>query len=312
VSMKRLNYFTHQFLGEQDFKDEQAYHREMRYRHNRSLHGWGVVEGLEVKKKGEREITVEPGTAIDNEGRELILTNPVSRDLSSFDRNSHTYITLSYAETWDEEDRHSAGGVGGYTRVTESPEILERRHLHADGAAVTLARVHINEVGHVHKIEMEPSVRKRAGAGLAAGWMRLPFKPVRLYPVKIDGRRVRIDEPEAELYEFIVDEFKAYCDEKGARGSMEVPVPPGATRIVGFRIAGTTSGSVEVSVYRTGWNLRENRGEDTKLFTETVQAPKFHHEVPVREGSLDESHAVAVSVKAVGAAQIWLVAAKFE
>ena len=71
--IKRLNYFTHQFLREQDFKDEQAYHLEMCRRHNRMLHGWGVVTGLEVQKKGEREITINPGTAIDKEGRELML-----------------------------------------------------------------------------------------------------------------------------------------------------------------------------------------------------------------------------------------------
>jgi len=312
VSIKRLNYFTHQFLREQDFKDEQAYHREMRYRHNRLLYGWGVMDGLEVHKKNEREITIDPGTGIDDQGRELILTHPVSRDLGSFERSSHTYITLAYAETWDEADRHSAGGVEGYTRVTESPEIQERRHHHADGATVTLARVHINDVGHIHRIDMDSSVRKRVATRQAAGWVRLSFKPVRLYPVKIDGRRVRIDEQEAELYEFIVDEFKAYCDDKGARGSMQIPVPPGATSIVGFRIAGTTNGTVEATLYRTGWNLRENKGEDSRLLTETVQGPKFHHEVVVGDGALDDSHALAVSVKAEGAAQIWLVAAKFE
>ena len=98
MSIKRLNYFTHQFLREQDFKDEQAYHREMRYRHNRLLYGWGVMDGLEVHKKNEREITIDPGTGIDDQGRELILTHSVSRDLGSFERSSHTYITLAYAD----------------------------------------------------------------------------------------------------------------------------------------------------------------------------------------------------------------------
>ena len=133
----------------------------------------------------------------------------------------------SYAETLDQADRHSGDGVEGFTRVTESPEISERRY--QDPSAVTLARVRLNDVGHVRHIDMESSVRKRIGAGGAAGWVRLAFKPVRLNPVKIDGRRDRIAHNQAEFYEFIVDEIKAYCDENGARGSMQIPVPPGAT-----------------------------------------------------------------------------------
>lgn len=310
MAMKRLNYFTHQFLREQDFKDEQAYHCAMRYQHNRALHGWGVVEGLEVRKAGEREITVEPGMAIDREGRELILPQPVSRDLGGFDRNSHTYITLVYGESWDEADRHSAGGVEGYTRITESPQVMERRHHHPEESAVTLARVHINDVGHVHRIEMDSSVRKRIST-VPQGWVRLAFKPVRLSPLKIHKEGVKIIEPDAESYDFIIDEFKAHCRDR-ARGSMQVPVPPGATRIVGFRIAGTTSGTVAVDLYRTGWNVPENKGEESNLLHEDLRGPTFHHEAKVNDGVLDESHALAVSVKAEGSSEIWLVAASFE
>jgi len=314
LPIKKLNYFTHQFLREQDFKDEQAYHVEMRRLHNRMMHGWGVVEGLEVKKKGDREITVQPGLAIDNLGREIVLTEPVSRDLSSFERSSHTFVTIAYAETWDKADHHSTGGVDGYTRVTEAHEIQERRHEPPpDGLAVTLARVHLNDIGHVGHIDMDASIRKQCGfSNPAAGWMRLPFKPTRLSPVKIDGRRVRVfSETEVEEFEFIVDEATAYCDDKGARGSMQIPVPPSAKNIVGFRIAGTTKGKVTVHLFRTGWNLHENRGEKKELFEETVHGPSFHKDIPV-ESNLDESHALAVSVRAEGETTIYLVAAKLE
>ena len=33
MSIKRLNYFNHQFLEEQDFREEQQYQIEMRRRH---------------------------------------------------------------------------------------------------------------------------------------------------------------------------------------------------------------------------------------------------------------------------------------
>ena len=46
--VKRLNYYNSQFLKENDFNDEQLYHNQMRRFHNRALHTWGIVEGLEV------------------------------------------------------------------------------------------------------------------------------------------------------------------------------------------------------------------------------------------------------------------------
>src|SRR6185436_8941650 len=46
--LKRLKYFYGQVLGPQDFQDEQTYFREKLKLHNRCLHGYGVVCGLEV------------------------------------------------------------------------------------------------------------------------------------------------------------------------------------------------------------------------------------------------------------------------
>ena len=313
MSVKRPNYYPHQLLREQDFKDEQTYHVDMRRLHHRLFHSWGIAEGLEVRKKNARELTVEPGIAVDNKGREIVLRAPVTRDLSSFDPDSHTFITIAYSELLDPADRHSAGGSEGFTRVTEMPEITERRHQPPhDGQQISLARVRLDNLANIHHIDMGPAFRKMAVANPAAGWVRLSFKPVRLNPVKIDGRRVKIgSQMEAEEFDFVVDEATAYCNEGGARGSMNIPVPPGANKISGFRIAGTTRGNVTVHLYRTGWNLQENRGEKTELLKENVRDVSFHKDVPV-DAPLDESHALAISVRAEGETVIWLVAAKFE
>jgi len=55
--IKRLNYFTGQFLEAQDFIDEQSYHLEMRRRRNRLQMGPGVLDGLGVTKTGAKEVT---------------------------------------------------------------------------------------------------------------------------------------------------------------------------------------------------------------------------------------------------------------
>ncbi|MGH9891168.1 MAG: hypothetical protein ACREA0_04135, partial [bacterium] len=72
ADIKRLQYHDGQLLDVSDFNDEQDYHREMRKRHNRSVHSCGIVEGLAVKKTGTK-ITISPGTAVDKDGQELIL-----------------------------------------------------------------------------------------------------------------------------------------------------------------------------------------------------------------------------------------------
>jgi hypothetical protein len=126
------------------------------------------------------------------------------------------------------------------------------------------------------------------------------------YGKKASGA-IKID----EAAPFNVDEVTAHCDQRGARGSMSIPVPPGAKRIVGFRVAGETKRTVTVSLHRTGWSLQHNKGEKTELVMEIVQGETFHKDIPV-ESNLDESHALAVAIVAQAESTIWLVAAKFE
>ena len=74
----RNHYFTGKLLVERDFTDEQRYHMEKLRHHNQRLHGWGVVCGLKVKQHEneacrDRFVCVEPGTALDCCGREIVV-----------------------------------------------------------------------------------------------------------------------------------------------------------------------------------------------------------------------------------------------
>jgi hypothetical protein len=96
---------------------------------------------------------------------------------------------------------------------------------------------------------------------------------------------------------------------------MAIPIPPGAERVTGFRISGTTGGNVRVQLIRTGWNFADNKGENTELLSETIHDSAFHKEVRIEEHlqSLHgENHALSVAVMAEGNTDIWLVAAHFE
>jgi hypothetical protein len=71
-SLKRLRFFTGQVLTADSLELEQQYFREKLKRHNRTLHGFGIVSGLKVSVQLD-QIIVEPGLALDCEGNELVV-----------------------------------------------------------------------------------------------------------------------------------------------------------------------------------------------------------------------------------------------
>jgi hypothetical protein len=71
TTLERLYYFQGQLLSVSDLTAEQEYFLAKHRRHNRYLHGWGVVSGLKVTTPDSSEIVVEPGVAIDCAGNEI-------------------------------------------------------------------------------------------------------------------------------------------------------------------------------------------------------------------------------------------------
>ncbi len=71
---QRLNYVFGQVLGVQEFRQEQVYFINKNRLHNRALHGYGTVWGLELTLDGtgdNREVRVGPGLAVDQCGQEI-------------------------------------------------------------------------------------------------------------------------------------------------------------------------------------------------------------------------------------------------
>lgn len=84
----RNHYFTGKLLVEADFTDEQRYHMEKLRLHEQRLHGWGVVCGLKVKQHPncpDRFVCIEPGTAIDCCGHEIVVREEVCIDITQLD-----------------------------------------------------------------------------------------------------------------------------------------------------------------------------------------------------------------------------------
>ena len=93
--LKRVRYSFGQILSVDDFTAEQEYFLEKQRRHNRTLHGAGVVFGLEVSRRKD-SVVVQPGLALDCRGEEVSVCEPVE---SAFPQaGEKAYIILSYDE----------------------------------------------------------------------------------------------------------------------------------------------------------------------------------------------------------------------
>ena len=110
VRLKRPSYFTGQLLTADDLRAEQEYHLQRQWQHNRMLHGYGIVVGLEVgiqeNDDGSTQVIVSPGFALDGWGREIVVSEPISIYLPG-DRHDLT-LFVKYVETRDDDGKSIA------------------------------------------------------------------------------------------------------------------------------------------------------------------------------------------------------------
>jgi hypothetical protein len=162
---KRLRYFNGQFLQEQDFTDEQAYHIDRQRRHNRTLHTPGIAEGLNVTANvGATAVQVSSGTAIDNAGNMIVLDDSRTVDIVDEHRDQTLLLVISYNE--GTSDPATVGG-GGDTRIHERPnvELLVESAAPSADTHIRLARLVITSGGTVSQPPDE-SVRTNASVRL--------------------------------------------------------------------------------------------------------------------------------------------------
>ncbi len=169
--IQRVNYFEGQRLRVKDFEDEQTYHLDMRRRHNKNLHSWGIAEGLRVnREKDTNKVTISPGMALDAEGREIILEEPwvVDNILTLTSAAGGDFIlTLAY----DDEQVSSANNglcSAGLTRVAEKAGLFLRAEIGEfirDGKEVPLAKIIIENC--TIKGDPDESVREEVKLGKA-------------------------------------------------------------------------------------------------------------------------------------------------
>jgi hypothetical protein len=170
--LERVRYFPRQLLMADDMRAEQEYFRERARRHNRYLHGWGVVCGCTVEVVEDAKsptVRVCPGYAVGPQGDEICIDCCIDVDLKTGasaqpcsvrwpcppigavpavrDSQATVYIAVRYAECFSRPVRVHPAGCGcdeigcEYSRVRgTSPNRTSRRRTTTTPGARQCAR----------------------------------------------------------------------------------------------------------------------------------------------------------------------------
>jgi hypothetical protein len=164
-----INYHFGMLLGVDDFRTEQGFHVGRLRRHQRALHGFGVVYGYGVSfDAGHAEIRVAPGYAVDAHGRdlEMLAAQCVGlpawwlkhRDDDEFagipnkdDVSFNADVLLCYSNCLSRPVPAIADACAGgasdiaYSRICESPQLklVPRREDEEEPAQIRVASYHL-------------------------------------------------------------------------------------------------------------------------------------------------------------------------
>ena len=189
--IERHQFFDGQRLLAADLQGLEAFHREMRELHNRSLHQPGIGNGFAVGGgRGDRQVTIGPGYALDVAGHEIVLTEariePVPPVAAGDDGGpAFFHLTVSYPSDDDLEEAETRQGLcrtHGTVRRREEPVFCwvrltldgtgqlrpADRRLGLDileGRKIVLARVEVRDC----RLDKEPFVAQRRNARPALG-----------------------------------------------------------------------------------------------------------------------------------------------
>lgn len=152
-SLRRLNAFEGLCLTAQDLMDEQLYHRRTQYRHSLFLHGFGVVQGLQVEleqRKKKYNAVIKSGYGITREGQGVHLRQDVMVPLEVPKQDGEYLLWLFHVEKGDPDSQRPVFDTSDLreSRILEdvAPRLLPADDEHPDAVALTRINVRLGRM----------------------------------------------------------------------------------------------------------------------------------------------------------------------
>ncbi|MBX2797759.1 MAG: hypothetical protein KTR31_08830 [Myxococcales bacterium] len=154
--LRRLNPFEGLALTAQDLADEQTYHRRSLQRHALFMHGFGVVQGLQVdleQQKKKYTAMVKSGFGITAQGQGVHLPQDVVVPLEVPKQDGEYILWLFHIERPDSDAQRPVFDTSDLreARVLEevTPRLLPASEEHADAVALTRLNVRLGRLVQV-------------------------------------------------------------------------------------------------------------------------------------------------------------------
>jgi hypothetical protein len=186
---KRINAFQGLMIDAAVWRDAHDYHREQLRLHHRALHGFGVVQGLDVGVVGtDNTLFVQAGVALDQLGNYIVVPQPIARRLETT-VSGLLYVVLRFVDEPEPPDNGSAQSarvVEGFTLTVETQP--------PSGAYVELARFQHEPAAGPIRAAADPDkpgpneldVRGRQIASVTGGIISNGVAPVQQQPTVVE------------------------------------------------------------------------------------------------------------------------------
>ncbi len=326
---QRPYYYHEQLLLADDFLAEQNYHVGARRRHNLKLHGWGIVDGLSVERASDASVLLRPGAAVDPNGAEIVLEQSEEIHLKEFNPGEELRIEIAYEDNAcpqeDADEPKNRRNCCLSIAITSPSEarvgvLLATLKLDSEGK-VDQGLIDLSQADRLRRLAPGSVTAGELHPSLKRGWLRMPLRPVPLVnkpegveeippPFRVGATQAMTPDPK-----------DAGDKDRGAAGTMDIPVPPRATAVTGLRLAGPKNeGQVRLQLFVGGWD-NNNGGkhrkdplltEDPKK-TEIIKSAPFDEAFPIANGKLDPEYStLSLWVMGTKRTAISLVAVEFE
>lgn len=169
TNLRRLSPFEGLCLTSDDLRDEQAYHRRTLHRHTLFMHGYGIVQGLQVDleaKKGKYRAVIQPGYGITRIGQGVALSDAAAVLLEVPKAEGEYMLWLFHVEAPDEDTKRAVFDTTE-TQASRVREFCAPRLHPADDEqpdAVALARINVRQGRMVQVMLPVPRAGRQARA----------------------------------------------------------------------------------------------------------------------------------------------------